>query len=215
MSDETIMEYVAAGPSLKVDVKQGVIRGVKVLGLRSKNGREYLAEALRKAAPLYRGCKVHVDHPPKATGPRSYRDRIGHLENVQVRPDGLYADLKYNPKHDVAGQLAWDAEHSPGSVGLSHNINGTVARRNGKAVVESITKVVSVDLVADPATTRGLFESVGDDDDTPKTTEDFLRRIRGEPQPDPQGTADFRQQLTGQTSPVDAGDFINTVTESR
>ena len=33
------------------------------------------------------------------------------------------------------------------------------ARRGGRVVVEAITKVQSVDLVADPATTRGLFES--------------------------------------------------------
>ena len=32
-------------------------------------------------------------------------------------------------------------------------------RRGDQVVVEAITRVVSVDLVADPATTRGLFEA--------------------------------------------------------
>jgi hypothetical protein len=49
-------------------------------------------------------------------------------------------------------------------VGFSHNVEARTSRRGDRVVVEVITRVQSVDLVADPATTRGLFESaVGDD----------------------------------------------------
>ena len=44
------------------------------------------------------------------------------------------------------------------SVGMSHVVDGRTANRGGKVVVEEIKKVRSVDVVADPATTRGLFE---------------------------------------------------------
>ena len=53
----------------------------------------------------------------------------------------------------------WDAEHAPENVGFSHNVEARVGRRGDRVVVEAIIRVQSVDLVADPATTRGLFES--------------------------------------------------------
>ena len=53
----------------------------------------------------------------------------------------------------------WDAEHAPENVGFSHNVLARTARQGDGVVVEEITKVQSVDLVADPATTRGLFEA--------------------------------------------------------
>jgi len=141
-------------------VDGNVIRGVKLLGLTSSNGREYPKETVARAAPLYEGAKVNVDHPRGSPGtPRGYGDRIGSIQNVHVEPDGLYGDLHANPKHALFEQLAWDAKHCPGAVGLSHNIQGRTTRRsNGVVVVEEITRVQSVDLVADPATTHGLFE---------------------------------------------------------
>ena len=47
----------------------------------------------------------------------------------------------------------------PENVGFSHNVEAKTSRRADRVVVEAITRVQSVDLVADPATTRGLFES--------------------------------------------------------
>ena len=44
-------------------------------------------------------------------------------------------------------------------MGFSHNVEARLGRRGERVVVEAITRVQSVDLVADPATTRGLFES--------------------------------------------------------
>jgi hypothetical protein len=52
----------------------------------------------------------------------------------------------------------WDAEHASQNVGLSHNVLARTTRQGDDTVVEAITKVQSIDLVADPATTRGLFE---------------------------------------------------------
>ena len=52
----------------------------------------------------------------------------------------------------------WDAEHAPQNVGMSHNVLARTSRDGDETVVEAITKVQSIDLVADPATTAGLFE---------------------------------------------------------
>lgn len=159
------------GVALHVDRDKSVIHGVKVLGLNSKNGRTYASEAVAQAASLYEGKAVNVDHPPRGKGneARSYASRIGHLEGIQVKPDGLYGDLHFNPKHQLAEQLAYDAEHAPHRVGLSHNVEGKTSAKNGKLVVEAITSVASVDIVADPATTNSLYEAEGDmpDDSMP------------------------------------------------
>jgi hypothetical protein len=156
---ETLTERMTISAGTKVDRERGVIPSVKVLGRISKNGREYTAEAIGKGARLYENAPVNIDHAKPASAERSYRDRIGHLANVQQRGGELFADLHYNPKHQLAEQLAWDAEHSPGNVGLSHNVTARTVTKGGKVVVESIERVVSVDLVADPATTNGLYES--------------------------------------------------------
>jgi hypothetical protein len=156
-----LQEFVTSAPAtIGRDPSAGVLRGVKLLGLRSRNGRVYREGALRGAMPLYEGAKVYVNHPAgDPLGPRDYRDRLGVVRNVRlVAGEGLFGDLHYNPRHPLAEQLAWDAEHAPRNVGLSHNV---VARTRSAAeglVVEEITGVRSVDLVADPATTAGLFE---------------------------------------------------------
>jgi hypothetical protein len=149
------------GVSMRVDRPSGVIRGVKVLGLESRNGRSYLPEALADAARLYEDAKVNVNHPKgNPAGPRDYQDRIGTIRHVTARAgEGLFGDFYFNPKHALAEQLMWDAEHAPENVGFSHNVEARVGRRGDRVVVEAITRVQSVDLVADPATTRGLFES--------------------------------------------------------
>ena len=160
--NETLQEFVdSRGVAMRVDRKNGVIRGVKILGVHSRNGRTYLPEALIEAARLYEEAKVNVNHPKQSPlGARDYQDRIGVLRNVVPRAaEGLFADFHFNPKHALAEQLIWDAEHTPQNVGFSHNVEARTARRGDQVVVEAITKVQSVDLVADPATTRGLFES--------------------------------------------------------
>lgn len=160
---ERLLEYCdSRGMELRIDAEAGVLRGVKVLGMTSRNGRVYPAETLLKAMPLYEGAKVNVNHPQgNATGPRDYRDRIGLIRNVTTLPEsGLFADFHFNPKHSLAEQLAWDAKHAPENVGFSHNVEAKVLRRGQEWIVEEILQVQGVDLVADPATTRGLFEQL-------------------------------------------------------
>ncbi|HEX3871402.1 MAG TPA: hypothetical protein VHV77_13245, partial [Pirellulales bacterium] len=160
--DESLLEFFdSRGLTLPVDRKVGVLRGVKLLGLESRNGRTYLPEALAEASHLYEGAKVNVNHPKGSPlGPRDYQDRIGLIRKVKIREgEGLFGDFFFNPEHALAGQLAWDAEHAPENVGFSHNVQARLSRRGQQVVVEAITRVQSVDLVADPATTRGLYES--------------------------------------------------------
>ncbi|GEM_PF-1523358 len=158
---EPLTEYASSrGMSPRVDRHNGRIFGVKVLGLESRNGRVYRPEAIAAAAPLYENVKVNVNHPKtRPHEARDYQDRLGCLRNVRATADGLFGDLYFNPHHPLADQLAWDAEHAPENVGLSHNVQARTRRYGDQVIVEAIESVTSVDLVADPATTRGLYES--------------------------------------------------------
>ncbi len=144
------------------DSDSGLISGVKILGLTSRNGRVYPPEVLREAAPLYEGAKVNVNHVSKEAArlPRDYRDRIGTVSNVVFKENsGLFADFHYNPNHAQAKQLLWDAHNAPGNVGFSHCVEAVYHQENDMTIIDKIVRVISVDLVADPATTNGLFES--------------------------------------------------------
>ncbi len=167
---ELLQEYVDSGNhTLRVDRNSGVIRGVKLLGLRSRNGRRYQQHALADAVSLYEGAKVNINHPKgHPLSPRDYQDRLGVIRGVELRTqEGLFGDLHFNPKHALSEQLMWDAEHASQNVGLSHNVLARTARDGDDTVVEAITKVQSIDLVADPATTQGLFEQQRDANATP------------------------------------------------
>lgn len=144
-----------------IDRVAGVIRGVKILGASSKNGRDYSPQALREAAAIYEGLGVNTNHPNRATPnvSRTVEEGVGWLENVTVKPDGVYGDLNIIKSHPLAETLFEVAERKPDRFGLSHNAAGDVVERNGRRIVESIKSVRSVDLVQNPATVNSLFES--------------------------------------------------------
>jgi len=170
---ESLFEFASLrSPALRIDRAAHRLRGVKILGFASSNGRTYELDAVRRALPLYEGARVNVNHPPGTLpAPRDYHDRLGTLVDVRLdEAQGLFGDLFYNPKHPLVEQLLWDAEHAPHNVGLSHNVLARTTRRSDTVAVTDITAVVSVDLVADPATTRGLFEERSEQEDEQSET---------------------------------------------
>lgn len=157
---ETVLEFVTTGG--RIDREAGIIRDVKILGKVSKNRREYTDAALREAAGHYDGIRVNLNHPDKAAikSNRGIQDWIGSLEHVVVRDDGVYGNLCMLKSHPFAPAVFEAAERYPNKFGLSHNADVVGFHAGGKAIVESVEKVRSVDLVQNPATTGGLFESI-------------------------------------------------------
>lgn len=156
-----LQDLVEGVSTMKVDRTAGVIRGVLVLGRKSKNGREYSDAALRKGCGLYEGCRVNINHPRRGeeTQDRGLADRFGKLQGCVVAEAGIVGDLPFLKSHPMAPQICESAERMPELMGLSHNAQGRVENRGGKFIVEEILSVRSVDLVSDPATTKSLFES--------------------------------------------------------
>ena len=142
----------------RVDRTQSIVYGIKVLGFTSQNGRVYEKKAIQEALHLYNQCPVNKDHITEAP---SFSDRIGWLSNPVLREDGLYADFNYNPHADGIESFLWFAEHEGlGSIGFSHMVQGKwTVDPDGTERVVKIDRVKSVDLVANPATTKSIFES--------------------------------------------------------
>lgn len=147
-------------PDAKIDRDAGVVRDVKVLGRESANNRTYSDRAMGDAAKLYEGIEVNIDHDRKDPHrERGLLEGFGVLRNVSQKDAGIYADLHYLKSHPAADVFLERAERFPERIGLSHNADGKANRKGGKTVVESITRVNSVDVVRNPATNKGLFES--------------------------------------------------------
>lgn len=179
-------EWGVVQESLRVDRTKSIIHGAKLVGLDSRNRRKYPPATLKIAAPLYEGAKINNNHPTGSpTQARDYADRLGNVIKGTVafrEGAGLFADVLVNPKHPISEQLLWDAENNPGNVALSHNILGKIKYQNDFSVVEAITRVISVDVVGDPGSTNGLFESF-EDFEAMKTINKTLRALLTESRP--------------------------------
>lgn len=146
---------------ISVDSESRTIRNAALVGQVSRNGRRYLPEALKAGAAKYEGTKVYVDHPDKNDenrGWRSVKDLAGKIENVRFDGQKIRGDIKL--LSNAGGTLAFDiATSMPDVAGMSHNAFGKTRTENGVEIIESIERVISVDLVTEPATNNGFFEA--------------------------------------------------------
>lgn len=162
MQRKRLSESVQQTTPMSVDLENGWVRGAKVLGLVSLNGREYAKEAVAKAVAsrMYEGAKMNLDHSEDAGSPRRVVERFGRIHNARTDELGeVWGDIRFNPHHEWAKTFAWWAVNDPGAISLSHVATGTVTEtKDGVELVTEIHKVISVDIVSDGATTKGLNE---------------------------------------------------------
>lgn len=156
-----ITERVAAPfTGCVVDRAAGVIRGMLVCGHESENGRDYpWGKGLTHRQGTYEGRFVNCDHggQQSTTVDRRLGWLAGETTDAQGRPR---ADLHVLKSHPMADRVFEAAERNPALFGLSHvALCKTRRGPNGRDVVESVDEVETVDLVAEPATTKGFFES--------------------------------------------------------
>ncbi len=159
MPAKLITERVAAPfAGARVNRDAGTISGVLLCGTVSSNGRDYPVAVFRRDYARYEGRPVNCDHGRDATVDR----RFGWFTNVRPgsdgRPRGTLHCLKSHPMYERVMEAA---ERNPALFGFSHVAMCQTKLANGREVVESIDAVESIDLVAEPATTKGLFEGKG------------------------------------------------------
>lgn len=155
-----LLEFVQQTGPFEVDAENAVIKGVRILGLESANGRTYAREGVAKAIPLYEGVGTNVDHPSRPNEAVPVARRNGWLEEVKQEADGgTRGNWHLLKAHPLTPLIIEVAQRRPQLLGLSHNVSGKTRRdSSGREIVESIEAVYSVDVVVDPATTNGLHE---------------------------------------------------------
>lgn len=150
--------FTPAGGEVQIDREAGVIRNVRILGNRSRNGYRYNDAAMDQARGLYEGMVVNLDHQ-FAKGDRRIADGFGALRDIHRDGEGIRGDLHYLTKHPLAEAVVERAERFPETFGLSHDAEGQRERIGNETVVTSVDRVRSVDVVSNPATNTSLFES--------------------------------------------------------
>lgn len=154
--------YEISFKEAEFDSEQPVIRNVVLLGAESKNKRRYTEKCMKAAVGLYENVQAFVNHPTKSEeqdGMRDVRNMAGKFHNVRFESMKIRADFKGLPDDPAAKKFISIAHNMPEIAGLSQNASGKVRREGGIEIVESIEKVLSVDLVANPATTKGMYEN--------------------------------------------------------
>ena len=154
-----LQEFVdSRGLDLHIDREAGVLRGVKLLGLEFERPHVLTRRAGNGQEPVRR--RVNVNHPkshPLAS--RDYQDRLGLVRYRPAAGGRAVRRFPFQSQACLGRTAALGRQHVPENVGFSHNVQGRTVRQGDQTVVEAILKVHSVDLVADPATTSGLFEA--------------------------------------------------------
>ena len=65
-TEESLQEYTdSRGVAVRVDREEGVLWGVKLIGLSSRNGRRYREAALANAIALYEDCLLYTSPSPR------------------------------------------------------------------------------------------------------------------------------------------------------
>ena len=163
---QDLQEY-AVGPT-QLDRTLNVLRGTTMIRAHSVNGgpggRRYSERALRQIAAMAEGLSAYANHvaPDLAFKARDIRDLIGKHRNVRfdASRQAVVSDL-----HILEHQAPFVFSLAQGLgdvVGNSLVSRGAVRREGDTEIVDEIVAVRSADLVSDPATTRGLFESRGE-----------------------------------------------------
>jgi hypothetical protein len=151
-------QFVFSGGKVDRAGPYPIVRDALLCGATSRWKRRYGAGSFGHGK-VYEGKLVFVDHAdPKEK--RKYADKLGWIENERRNEAGLpIGDIGVNPKHPLAEQFLFDAEHKPAACGLSHIADiETKAAADGWDDVTRVVEVDSVDIVIGPATTNGIFE---------------------------------------------------------
>ena len=161
---ETITETMVGVVEGTFDKKNLVIRDHVVLGPLSKNGYRY-PKATQEAAikdKIFEGAKAYLNHPSaKEVGEaRDVRDLIGEHRNIRLKGEKTYSDLYLVNNRTVQDHIMPVAESHPHLIGSSVVIRGKMKKVEGDLPeIETIYACRSIDIVSEPATTNGLYES--------------------------------------------------------
>ncbi len=156
-----IREFTLISKADSVDRENGIIYGLAILGPESQNGYGYREQAMRNALKLYERKRSNANHTPPGSTTSIY-DRLGVWYNPRFEGGIIKGDFHFLKSHPLAERLCEAAERPDLNdvFGFSHDAYGREEPGSNGKFIEAIESVETVDLVADPATVKGLHESI-------------------------------------------------------
>jgi len=188
--DELTEDMIAFSPDVVEETEGGaaVLRNVLLLGPESRDRagkvrRKYQPAALASAANLFDGARVYFDHakPKDLAGVRSVRELAGFVSRSHLAADGVRGDIDLVDDIEATKTVLWFARKRPSAMGFSPHLRQIgVRRRGGIDMIESLGAVASADIVTEPATTHGLFESQTEEGENMEWKDLTLSELRSE-----------------------------------
>ena len=170
MDSEVLHESFEGSPFTESHISGNIIHNVKLLGSISRNKRRYSDQAMKDAVRLYENAPAFFDHPTKSElrerdGVRKVRDLAGKILNPRRAPGEVRGDIQMIdvPENGSVNPKTWLTalvEQMPDMAGFSHRAQGVLKKGEDGDVVESLSDVFALELVTEPATSNGLFESL-------------------------------------------------------
>ena len=178
--DNNITECISGAFAESVFNRDDItIKNIALLGGKSRNNRIYTNECLQKSSVKYEGVKVYIDHPSSEEmklGRRDVTRLAGKIVNARYAEGKVRGDFQGFGNN---GRLLLEiAEKMPDVAGMSHNATAFYKRSGNQEVIEEINNVISVDLVSDPATNNGMFESEQRKEKTMEYTDITLESLK-------------------------------------
>lgn len=173
---ESTLSNASPTNKLTVDREQGIVKGLKIMGLISRDSegtirRFYEEDALRRAVKAGMFESVAVNFTPHSTAAmkvgtkdgRPVTETLGKVVNVRyVDGKGIYGDLLYLKSVQFSETFCEACEKMPTVWGLSPMFDARFFLKGEVQHVTEIAYVKCVDLVRNPATTQSLSESQDD-----------------------------------------------------
>ncbi len=173
LADENVhfSERAALSTTSKMS-KEGVLKGVHLIGLIGKSNRKpgkkpytYKEAAIKEAvtAKSYDNVPVYLGHPEVDENgndkPRNPKDKIGFVmaESVTHKDGaGAIGDIQFNTGHPYYEAMQFWADKDPSAVMMSHVADLRYSHESNQII--QIGKVYSVDIVINGNTTEGMFK---------------------------------------------------------
>ena len=198
-----LIEYSPSGTvkTAKINRELRVLEGTTLISGRSENGKKgrvYPESTLRKIASMAEGLPAYLNHttPDLAFKPRPVQDLIGRHRNVRYdAASGTVKSDLHIAEHQAPLVFSL-AEKFGDHIGNSLVSRGLVQMEGETEVVKDVLALRSADLVSDPASTKGLFESK--DGEPEQTFETLIEELRKSITTTPTGgeTVDIASILT-------------------